>query len=499
MEYRSYVRRGGVAALWRGLAAIFLVIGAMVALVGRGGPVRAQDETKTDATVRVVHASPGAPNVDVLVDGQPVVQDLAFGAATDYFPLADGDHKVQVTPTGQGADAALIDTDLNVDAGEAYIFVALGRLNDIEGKVYNVNIDQLDSGKARARLIHASPDAGKVSVAVTGGDELWGGVDFKDSSDYKDLDAGTYSLDVKGDDDRVLLTADNLEIAPGQVYDILLLGQIADGSLALLPLTTTVTVPCAEALGLQGGDDDSCIRIVHAAPGTPEIDVYVNDSPVVQGLAYGTATEFIVVPSGDDHKLQVTAAGGTPGDGDLLDADLDFDGRSAYDVVVTGNPDDLEAKSEKLDLSSLPEGQARVRVTHASPDAGGVDVALADGPTLFEGVDFRDTTDYKTIDAGSYNLQLKKDDTVALAGDVEFGAGMVYDVVVVGRSDDNSLALLVLSAPALVREGEVATPESQGTAVTGTTEPTVVDATVASDQTTAVATSGAVETPTATP
>jgi hypothetical protein len=493
MEDRIFVRKGGVAAFGRGLVALLLVIGAMVALVGRGGPVRAQDETKTDATVRVVHASPGAPNVDVLVDGQPIVQDLAFGSATDYFPLAGGDHKVQITPTGEGADSALIDTDLNVDGGDAYVFAALGRLNDIEGKVYKVNIDQIDEGKARARLINASPDAGKISVSVTGGDELFGGTDFKDASDYNDLDAGTYSLDVKSDDDRVLLTADNLELTAGEVYDIVALGQIADGSLALLPLTTIVTVPCAQALGLQGGNDDSCIRIVHAAPGSSEVDVYVNDSPVVQGLTFGTSTEFIVLPSGGDRKLQVTAAGGTPGDGDLLDDDLTFDVRSAYDVVLTGNPDDLEAKSEKLDLTSLPEGQARVRVIHASPDAGGVDVAIADGPTLFEGVDFRDITDYTTIDAASYNLQLKKDDTVALAGDVEFGAGMVYDVVVIGRTDDNSLSLLMLSAQALVREGEVATPEAQGTSVNGTTEATVVDATVASDQTTAVPTSGAVE------
>lgn len=497
METTSRWRPAG--PICRVLAACLLMTGALVAVVGRGGPAYAQDVTKTDATVRVVHASPGAPNLDVLIDGQPVVKDLAFGAATEYFAVPGGDHKIQITPTGQGADAALIDSDLNVDAGDAYVFVAMDRLNDIEGKLFKVNLDSIDQGKSRVRLIHASPDAGKIDLSVTGGDQLFGGVSFKDSTDYKDVDAGTYSLDAKNSDDgRVLLTAQNIDFADGQVYDVVLLGQIADNSLALLPLATVVSVPCTQVLGLDGGADDSCVRIVHAAPGTSQVDLYVNDSALAKGLAFGKATDFIAVPKGDQHKLQVIAAGGTPGDNDLLDDDLSFDSRKAYEVVITGNPDDLQAKNAEIDLSPLPAGQARVRVIHASPDTGGVDVVVADGPTLFGGVDYRDVTDDKTVDAGAYKLQLKNGDTVVLTGDVTFDAGTVYDVIVIGRSDDNSLALLVLSAQALVREGGVATPESQGTATAGTAEATVVDATVAPGEQTVVPTAGGVE-PTATP
>jgi hypothetical protein len=491
-------KNGKAGAIWRVLAALLLMAGAMVAVVGRTGPAQAQDVTKTDATVRVVHASPGAPNVDVLIDGQAVVKNLAFGAATEYFPVPEGDHKIQITPTGQGADAALIDSGLNVDAGDAYVFLAMNRLKDIEGKLFKVNTDSVDKGKARVRLIHASPDAGKVDVSVTGGDKLFGGVSFKDATDYKDVDAGTYSLDVKNGDGRVLLTAQNIHFADGQVFDVVLLGQIADKTLALLPLATIVSVPCAQVLGLNGSADDSCVRVVHAAPGTSQVDLYLNDSPLAKGVAFGKATEFIAVPKSDQHKLQVVAAGGTPGNSDLLDDNLTFDSRKAYEVVITGNPDDLQAKNSEIDLSPLPAGQARIRVIHASPDTGSVDVVVADGPTLFGGVDYRDITNFKTVDAATYKLQLKKGDTVALAGDVTLDAGMVYDAIVIGRTDDKSLALLVLSAKALVRQGGVATPESQGTAVAGTAEATVVNATTAPGQATVVPTAGAVG-PTPTP
>jgi len=483
----------GMKAIWRSLAVLLLVAGTLSIVFGRTGSVSAQDDvTEADATVRVVHASPGSPNVDVLVDGQPVVQDLAFGAATEYLPLKGGDHKVQVVPTGQNADAALIDTDFSVDSGKAYIFAAVNRLNEIEGEVYDVKLDSIDSGKARVRVIHLSPDAGDVSVSVTGGDELWGGVSYRDASDYKDLDAGSYSLDVKGEGDRVLMSAQNLTLEDGYDYDILALGQIADQSFTLLPLSTQVSTPCTTSLGIDGSADDTCLRVVHAAPGGSEVDVYLNDSPIIQGLSFGTGTDFIAVPKGDEHKLQVVAAGGTPGDGNLLESDLDVDSRAAYEVVVTGNPDDLKATTAKLDLSPLADGQSRVRVVHASPDAGSVDVAVAEGPTLFKGVEFRDVTDYSSVDSGTYTVQVKKNDSVVITGDLTLEAGMVYDVVAVGRADDNTLSLLVLTANAQVRTGAVATPETQGTSAVPTSESQVVDGTAAAEQT-VVPTAGTID------
>jgi hypothetical protein len=472
-EDHRRIRREGV---WRGLAAFVLVVGTLITvLMGNISRSQAQDVTKTDASIRFVHASPGAPNVDVLIDGQPAAQNLAFGAATDYIAIPSGDHKVQIVPSGQGADAALAETDLSADGGNAYEVVALGRLKDIEAKIFEVNLDALDAVKARVRVIHASPDAGSIDVVVSGGDTWFGGVDFKDATDYKDVDAGTYSLDVKGDNDRVLLTAQGIDVAAGSVYDIVALGQVADTSLTLVPLETSVSEPCAEVLGLKGGVEDACVRVVHAAPGTGPVDVYVNDSPVAQGVTFGTSTNFVVLPSGDGRKVQVTTAGKAPGDGDLLDADIDLDGRGASEVVVTGDPDDLKATTAKLDLSPLPGGQGRLRIIHASTDAESVDIAIADGQKLFEGVDFRDVTDYKTIDAGTYKLQVKKGDTIALTGDATLDAGMVYDTIVVGRTADNTLALLILAAQASVREGGIATPESQGTAAAGTAESTVVE------------------------
>jgi hypothetical protein len=467
------------SAAWRGGWLRVLTIAWL--LLGLAGwsllaqPAAAQDEAEPDASVRFVHASPGAPNVDFLVDGQAVAKNIAFGQAADYVALPGGDHKVQVVPAGQTAESAVIDTDLNVDSGEAYIFLAMGRLNDIEGKVFEVELGDLDEGKSRVRVIHASPDAGTIDVAVTGGDTLFDDVDSGDASDYTDLDAGTYSLDIKDQDDRVLLNAPDIGIDGGNAYDIVVLGLIEDQTLTLLPLVTRVTEPCGSVLGREGGVDDACLRLVHAVAGGPEIDVYVNGAPVVQNLAFGTATEFAVIPGGSDRKIEITAAGTPPGDQDIVDMEQDLDGGTAYQIVAMGDPDDVSGEVMRLDLSPLPSNQARVRVVHASPDAGDVDIVLTPDQKLFEDVSFKDRPPYKILDAGTVTLQVRKagEQTVVLESEVTLEAGHVYDIIALGRAADQSLKLLILSAPVPVREGGVATP-AEGTPGPGTTGGTPV-------------------------
>src|SRR5215208_1806650 len=45
-----------------------------------------------NALVRVVHASPDAPAVDVYVDGNKVLSNVPFFTASDYLPLPAGEH-----------------------------------------------------------------------------------------------------------------------------------------------------------------------------------------------------------------------------------------------------------------------------------------------------------------------------------------------------------------------------------------------------------------------
>jgi hypothetical protein len=50
--------------------------------------------------------------------------------------------------------------------------------------------------------------------------------------------------------------------------------------------------------------------------------------------------------------------------------------------------------------------------------------------------------------------------TVALQSDATLEEGVTYDLVALGRPDDQTLTLLALTAPVEIQTGDVATPEA---------------------------------------
>ena len=472
--------------LSRGAARMVALIVAALALVAAllplpASPVMAQDDdAEADATLRVIHASPGAPEVDVLLDGQTLLQGLTYGAASSYATITPEEHRLQVVPTGQTADAAVVDETIDAAPGQAYLLAVFGLLNDIGGDIYDVDLSEIEPGNARVRLINFSPDAGDVDLLETGGDEWFGNVALGDASDYRDIPPGTYSADVRGDDDRVLLTVSELPFEETRVYDVVVLGQIADDSLELQSLVTTVSPSCAEVLGLEGSSSDACVRLVHTAPDAPPVDIYLNDAQIAQNLEFGTATEYVMVPSGAGRGVRVTATG-TPVEEAVIDTALDFDPGQAYEILVTGRWR-RPGGDDHRDGPATPGPGAGAAARHSRlarrrrlrRRRGGNE------ENLFEGVEFREATDYVVLDAGEYALEVRpggEDMTVALQADATFEEGVTYDLIALGRPDDQTLTLLTLMAPVAIQTGDVATPEaaSEDAAIAETVVPEAIE------------------------
>lgn len=467
----------------RGAAASLALVGALIGgmAVAVGAPTlsaaAAQEDAATEgeALVRVVHASPDAPAIDVYVDDAVVVQNLAFGAASEFLTVADGERQVRVVPTGTDpAAGSVIDEKPEFDDGGAYVVAAVGLLAEIEAKVYDVNLDAFEEeGRARVRVVHAAPGVDDVDVAVAAGDTLFEGVGFGDGSDYTEVEAGTYDLEVRTGDE-VALAAPDVALVAGQVYEVFAIGQIADGSLRLLPLVAPATVPCSALVGV-GTSTDACLRAVHAAPDAPSVDIYVDDSVVAEAVAFGTATGYLNVPGGE-HRIRIVPTG-APADDAVVELTDDFDEGRPYVIVAAGTEDGVEGNVYDLDLGPLASASARVRVIHAAADAGDVDVVVTGGPTLYEGVAFGDATDYAVIDAATYDLEARSSESEDVAVAVQglmLDGGMVYDVVALGSVEAGTLQLLPLVTPAIATgDAAVGTPAPAAVA-TPVTSPTPV-------------------------
>jgi hypothetical protein len=239
--------------------AVFVMLAALVPLAG----VSAQGE---QARIRIVHASPDAPNVDIWVNGAVAVSNLAFNDATDYIALAAGDYDIAVTPTGGTAADAVIEATLPLAAGMDYTVAAVGQVADIEPLVLEDNNAAPAAGKAHIRVVHASPDAPAVDVAVAGGPVLIQNLAFPTASNYLPVDAGSYDLDVRPTGtETVAIDINGFMAEAGTIYTVFATGLLADGSLGVLPLVdatnpaTTTSAPSMPATGAGGTATDSTV------------------------------------------------------------------------------------------------------------------------------------------------------------------------------------------------------------------------------------------------
>jgi hypothetical protein len=215
------------------------VVGAAAIALGALAPgASAQDAT---ARVRVVHASPDAPAVDVYVDGSRALENVAFKGASGYISLPAGAHNFQVFAAGEGPDGtAVIDADATLEAGTDYTVIAAGTLEEIRPVVLEDDNSAPAAGKAHVRVVHASPDAPAVDVAVARGPVLFPNLSFPNAAGPAPVDAGTYDLEVRAaGTTTVALPIDDVTLEAGKIYTVLAVGLLSGTpALEALPLVT---------------------------------------------------------------------------------------------------------------------------------------------------------------------------------------------------------------------------------------------------------------------
>ena len=205
-----------------------------------------------EARVRIVHASPDAPAVDVWVNGAVAFSNAPFKGITDYAKLEPGSYQVQVSPTG-ATEPIVIDATLDLAEGTDYTVVAVGQLANIEPLVLVDNNSAPAAGKAHVRFVHASPDAPAVDIAVTGGPVLFSNVPFKGTGDYLPVDAGTYDLEARiAGTNTVALSVPGVALEDGKVYTIFAMG-LAGGE-PTLTAVPSVDASYATTLPVTGGE-----------------------------------------------------------------------------------------------------------------------------------------------------------------------------------------------------------------------------------------------------
>lgn len=371
-----------------------------------------------NASVQVVHTSIDAPDVNVLANGDAVIEGLPFGEASDVLSLPPATYSIAVDALLPGNETATVIGPLNLTLEEAvrYTVFAVGKVAEetLEPIVVTGTVDEVTEGKIRLQVVHAASTAPEVEIHVTAPDAELGAplatLMYKDSTDYVEVDPGEYQVRVTlpGTDtvvfdsgalplttagtDLVVAAVDTRYSGESPIY-LLAVGQ--DGSeLEILDTNATAS-----------------LRVVHNVSDAPAVDIVVNDNfdeRLVTALEFPDFTGY-VTPAPADYNVKVVVSGSETA---VIDREVTLEKGAFYTVLAVGSLDaDDDFAIEPLVLVDKPRRiatEAQVRIVHGSTLAGNVDIYvtatndISEETPAFTDVPFKAETGYVSLAAGDY-------------------------------------------------------------------------------------------------
>ena len=149
------------------------------------------------------------------------------------------------------------------------------------------------------------------------------------------------------------------------------------------------------------------VRVLHLSPDAPNVDVLFGaaddmKSEILSDVAFLGVSPYIPVDSGDYFIDVVPSAGGDP----VIDVNgLGIDGSTDYSIAAVNTLSSIEPLV-LVDDNTIDPTMARLRVVHASPDAGPVDISVDGLGTVLSGFDFKDASSYLSVPGGEYTVRI---------------------------------------------------------------------------------------------
>jgi hypothetical protein len=391
--------------------------------------------------LQVLHGSPDAPAVNVIVDGSQLLSDVDYKTGSQQLSLAEGTHTVQVDGILPGGNATVIGPVALDFAGDTiYTIAAVNDVAAIEPVVISQPDVAVGAGAARLFVLHGAAGAPQVDVFVTvpnadlAASAPVGSFSFKETIGPAEVAAGDYQIRVTaaGDPAAVVFDSGTITLNDGNDLTIAAVPNTSGGSAPI----SLVALNGAGSLEILDVNTPTSLQVIHASPDAPAVDIVVDGGVLVPGLAYPDATGFVEVPS-DTYNVAVTVAG-NPGAIAIGPVDLDLAAGVRYSVFAVGELAAIEPLI-LTDDSRRVATNAKVRIVHASPAAADVDIYVtavgadinATAPTL-QNIPFKANTGFLALAAGDYDVTVTPSGTKTAAigpATISVSAGGVYTAV----------------------------------------------------------------------
>lgn len=337
------------------------------------------------ANVRVVHAASDAPMVNITAN-DTILNDLEsvdYQVASSRFEVETGMYDIGVTGILPGENAEVLQADVTLEADMNYDIFAVGNVGDESLSLLTVTSMEtaVDAGNAQVQIVHAASMAPMVDIYVTAPDtditaeQPLVTAEFTDATDLIQVPAGDYQIRITpAGETTVVYDSGTVNLADGADLLIAATNNVGTGD-------SPVTLLAADGDGsfkIWDAEAGAAIRVVHGISDAPAVDVVANNEIVlVDGIQFPRTTDYLSVAAGD-YLIDVVA----DSDNSVVaidDAELTLEVGMSYTAIANN----VLAAPELDVLVDMPRSvatEAKVRIVHASPSAGNVDIYVtADG------------------------------------------------------------------------------------------------------------------------
>lgn len=419
-------------------------------------------ETFTSANVRVVHASPDAPTVDILIGGVPIngKVDVDYQEASAWFPIAPNTYDIAVEANLPGDDANVLELSANLAGDQTYTVLAIGSVAEgtLEALLVQNAFTAVGSGNVRAQVVHAAPNAPEVDVYVTApGTELsseqpLATLAYKASTGQVEVPAGDYQIRITpAGNTSVVFDSGTLALAAGSDLLISATQNVVTGA---SPVSLVVATGAGSATILDAATP-AAIRAVHAVADAPAVDIIANNAlTLFDNASFKAATAYADVAAGD-YLIDIAA----DADNSVVvidDAAISLVAGMRYTAIANNNLANIDLDLI-VDTPRKLATAAQVRIFHASQATPNVDIYVtADGEIAEASPAFSDVpyatgmlaeTGYVQLPAGDYVVTVTPTGTKTEAletGVLSLAAGEIYTAFAVDGDMEGDAPQLIL-------------------------------------------------------
>lgn len=415
-------------------------------------------ECAATPTLRALHASPDAPAVNIWVNGAVALPGVDYAQGSGFVPVVE-DNNVQVEAIIPGGNAIVIDADLPLDYSSETTVIAV---DDVAGPVRplvitNDSDSRIADGYFRAQVVHAAQGAPEVDIYVTAfGADLSASAPINGAGSPVFFEDYTGQLEVTAGDYQIRITPDS---TPGTVvYDSGEISLAAGADLMIVALDNTgpgdalvqlVVLDGTAVSTLYDTNTPASAVAVHLSPDAPAVDILADDNTtaaieaikLVENVSYNQFCDIDSVPAPGDYTISVALNS----DNNVVATTFPLNVMQGDEVTAIVSGFAAAGVTPAIAPIALPGNtrsvitETKLRITHASPSTGDVDLYLVAAGTdianvdpTFANVPFGADTTQLSIAAGDYDAYVtgagSKTPAISLP-DLEFTGGEVLDVI----------------------------------------------------------------------